>query len=141
MARKEDTTGHSATAGSTTTVRPTRGPDRRNQQPRHPGPAGHHSQPRSGRHQVDQPTPHHPSTDDTTAGKTEETSPPNRHRATTARNRPAGGVLTEADKATIRAAVLALPPLTDEQIDGICEVITVARHRWQREDHHRKTTQ
>jgi len=31
--------------------------------------------------------------------------------------------------------VLALPPLTDEQVDRICEVITTARHRWQREDH------
>jgi len=31
--------------------------------------------------------------------------------------------------------VLALPPLTDEQVDRICEVITTARHSWQRADH------
>jgi hypothetical protein len=30
--------------------------------------------------------------------------------------------------------VLALPPLTDEQIDQLCEVILTARQRWARED-------
>jgi hypothetical protein len=29
---------------------------------------------------------------------------------------------------------LALPPLTDEQIDGLCEVIVTARERWAREN-------
>jgi hypothetical protein len=30
--------------------------------------------------------------------------------------------------------VLALPPLTDEQIDRLCEVIVTARQRWAREE-------
>jgi len=40
------------------------------------------------------------------------------------------------DRAAIRAAVAALPPLTDEQADALCDVIIAARKRWQREDRH-----
>ena len=40
--------------------------------------------------------------------------------------------LTDEDRAAIRAAVAALPPLTDE----LCDVIIAARKRWQREDRH-----
>jgi hypothetical protein len=37
--------------------------------------------------------------------------------------------LTDQDRAAIRAAVLALPPLTEEQIKEICEVIVNFRQR------------
>jgi hypothetical protein len=40
--------------------------------------------------------------------------------------------LTDEDRAAIHAAVAALPPLTDEQIDALCEVIIAARKRRQR---------
>ncbi len=36
---------------------------------------------------------------------------------------PRRGPLTRAQRDAIRAAVAALPPLTDDQIDGLCEVI------------------
>jgi hypothetical protein len=39
--------------------------------------------------------------------------------------------LTDEDRAAIHAAVAALPPLTDEQIDALCEVIIAARKRRQ----------
>jgi hypothetical protein len=42
--------------------------------------------------------------------------------------------LSDKEREAIRAAVLALPPLTDEQIDGLCEVIVTARERWAREN-------
>ena len=41
------------------------------------------------------------------------------------------GPLTAQAREHIRAAVLALPPLTDEQIDALCEVIANARIRRQ----------
>jgi hypothetical protein len=41
------------------------------------------------------------------------------------------GHLTEQQREHIRQAVLALPPLTDEQVDALCEVITNARVRRQ----------
>src|SRR5262249_8815915 len=37
------------------------------------------------------------------------------------------GELTEADREAIRAATAALPPLTDQQIDALCDVIHNAR--------------
>lgn len=40
--------------------------------------------------------------------------------------------LTDEDRAAIRAAVAALPALTDEQIDALCEIIIAARKRRQR---------
>src|SRR5262249_57082277 len=57
----------------------------------------------------------------TTRGKTA--------RACRPRHRPPTGELTDADKAAIRARVLALPPLTDDQIDALCDVIINARIR------------
>jgi hypothetical protein len=48
--------------------------------------------------------------------------------------RAAPWTLTDQDRAAIRAAVAALPPLTDEQVDALCDVIIAARKRWQRED-------
>lgn len=39
--------------------------------------------------------------------------------------------LTDEDRKAIRAAVAALPPLTDEQIDALCEIIIAARKRRQ----------
>lgn len=39
------------------------------------------------------------------------------------------GVLSAADRRAIRAAVHALPPLTDEQVDGLSDVILNARIR------------
>lgn len=44
---------------------------------------------------------------------------------------PAPGGLSASDRQAIRAAVAALPPLTDEQIEHLCEVINNlrARHR------------
>ena len=55
---------------------------------------------------------------------------PNRGRG--ARSRP--GVLSEQQRAAIRAQVRALPPLTDGQVDGLCETILNARARWQQHD-------
>ena len=43
--------------------------------------------------------------------------------------------LSNEDLAAVRAAVLALEPMTDEQIDAVCEVITVSRARWGRQPH------
>jgi hypothetical protein len=42
--------------------------------------------------------------------------------------------LTDEDRTAIHAAVAALPPLTDEQVDALCDIIIAARKRWQRED-------
>lgn len=39
--------------------------------------------------------------------------------------------LTDEDRAAICAAVAALPPLTDEQVDALCEIIIAARKRRQ----------
>jgi hypothetical protein len=39
--------------------------------------------------------------------------------------------LTEADREAIRAAIAALPPLTDQQIDDLRDVILNARTRSQ----------
>jgi hypothetical protein len=47
---------------------------------------------------------------------------------------PAAG-LSEQQRATIRAAIAALPPMSNEQVDSVCEVIIAARERWRREDH------
>jgi hypothetical protein len=41
--------------------------------------------------------------------------------------------LTEEDRAAIRAAVAKLPPLTDEQVDALCEIIIAARKRRERQ--------
>jgi len=46
----------------------------------------------------------------------------------------AAEVLSPTQRAAIHAAVLVLPPLTDEQTDALCAVITNARHRWRRQD-------
>jgi len=52
------------------------------------------------------------------------------HPTTSRRN----GVLTEQELQAIDAAVLALPPLTDEQIDALCEVIANAHAKWRAAD-------
>jgi hypothetical protein len=62
------------------------------------------------------------------------------HGPTTTQDRstPRGGSgLSEAQRAAIVAAVLELPPMADEQVDGVCEVIVAARARWRREDERR----
>lgn len=52
--------------------------------------------------------------------------------------RPGTGTLSEHDRQAIRAAVAALPPLTDDQIEHLCEVINNlrARHRQQKSRPH-----
>jgi len=47
-------------------------------------------------------------------------------------------VVSKQDLAAVHAAVDALPPMTDEQIDAICETIQTARARWhtQNTPHH-----
>ena len=40
--------------------------------------------------------------------------------------------LTDEDRTAIRAAVADLPPLTDEEVDALCEIIMAARKRRQR---------
>jgi hypothetical protein len=63
------------------------------------------------------------------------TSQPSRARTgPTTTGRPGGVGVSTQDRDTVRAAVLALAPLTDEQIAAVCEVITVTRERWHRED-------
>lgn len=47
----------------------------------------------------------------------------------TAAFRAGDEVLTEQERAQIRAAVYALPPATEEEINGWCEVIINARVR------------
>lgn len=42
--------------------------------------------------------------------------------------------LSQSDVRKIGAAVRALPPLSDDQIDQLCEVIRIARARWRREE-------
>jgi len=39
-------------------------------------------------------------------------------------------VLTPEQRAAIRTAVLAMPPLTNEQVDAICDALINARARW-----------
>jgi hypothetical protein len=48
-------------------------------------------------------------------------------------------VLTEAQQDAIKAAVAALPPMTDQQVDAVCEVINAARARWRRHTDHPTT--
>ena len=43
--------------------------------------------------------------------------------------RPRRPALTDADREAIHAAIDALPPMTDEQIEAIAEVIIAARER------------
>ena len=45
------------------------------------------------------------------------------------RRRPRPSALTDTEREAIHAAVDALPPMTDEQIDAIAEVIIAARER------------
>jgi len=54
--------------------------------------------------------------------------------ATHSTARPHPDVLSPTQREAIRAAILALPPMTDEQTDALCDVITTARQRWRRED-------
>jgi len=46
------------------------------------------------------------------------------------RRRP--GEVTKADQEAISAAIAALPPLTDDQIDDLCDVIINAREKRRR---------
>jgi hypothetical protein len=46
----------------------------------------------------------------------------------------AGCGLSANERAAIRTAVLALDPMSDDQIAGVCEVIVTTRARWQRDD-------
>lgn len=46
------------------------------------------------------------------------------------RRRTPYGELSAAQVARIQASVLALEPMSDEQIAGVCEVIATARRRW-----------
>jgi len=45
------------------------------------------------------------------------------------RPRPRRSALTDAEREAIHAAIDALPPMTDEQIEAIAEVIIAARER------------
>ncbi|MGH3613077.1 MAG: hypothetical protein ACRDRK_10885 [Pseudonocardia sp.] len=50
-----------------------------------------------------------------------------------------GGVgLSAAERGAIESAVLALPPMTEDQVDRVCEVIVSARTRWRRQSGHRR---
>jgi hypothetical protein len=42
--------------------------------------------------------------------------------------------LSARQRAAIRAAIAALPPMSNEQVDSVCEVIVTARERWHRDD-------
>jgi hypothetical protein len=68
-----------------------------------------------------------------TAGKRADTHAETSAEASAQRHaghrRPGPSPLTDADRKAIHAAVDALPPMTDEQIDGIAEVIIAARER------------
>ena len=44
------------------------------------------------------------------------------------------GVVSAADRARVRDAIRALPPLSDAEVDALCEVIRITRARWARED-------
>jgi len=60
---------------------------------------------------------------------TEPPQPDRDEPTTTADRRRRPGELTDTDRQAIRAAVAALPPLTDEQIDQLCAVILNARRQ------------
>jgi hypothetical protein len=52
--------------------------------------------------------------------------------AVPAQRRASPGTVTDDDRRLLHAAMQALPPMSDEQIDGICDVILNARERWHR---------
>lgn len=52
--------------------------------------------------------------------------------ATGKRRRATQWRLTDEDRAAIRAAVAQMPPLTDAEVDALCEIIMAARKRRQR---------
>ena len=68
-----------------------------------------------------------------TAGKRADTHAETSAEASTQRDagrrRPRPSALTDTEREAIHAAVDALPPMTDEQIDAIAEVIIAARER------------
>jgi hypothetical protein len=74
---------------------------------------------------------HTPERKDTTPGK-------NPRRKTRKSPRRSRSVVSAADRAKVRAAISALPPLSESEVDALCEVIRVTRARWEREDE-RKT--
>ncbi len=71
-----------------------------------------------------------------TAGKRADTHAETSAEASTHRDahpgRPHPSALTDAEREAIHAAVDALPPMTDEQIEAIAEVIIAARERRRR---------
>ena len=67
-----------------------------------------------------------------TAGKRADTHPETSAEGTQrddGRRRPRPSALTDTEREAIHAAVDALPPMTDEQIEAIAEVIIAARER------------
>lgn len=54
--------------------------------------------------------------------------------------RRGGTGLSDLERAQIVAAVYALAPMTEEQVDRVCEVIVSTRARWRREDAGRTET-
>jgi hypothetical protein len=60
------------------------------------------------------------------------TARPHHPSETASKRRATQWQLTDEDRAAIRAAVTALPPLTDEQVEALCEIIIAARKRRQR---------
>jgi hypothetical protein len=68
-----------------------------------------------------------------TAGKRADTHAETSAEASTQRDagrrRPRPSTLTDTEREAIHAAVDALPPMTDEQIEAIAEVIIAARER------------
>ena len=71
-----------------------------------------------------------------TAGKRADTHAETSAEASTHRDahpgQPHPSALTDAEREAIHAAVDALPPMTDEQIEAIAEVIIAARERRRR---------
>ena len=42
--------------------------------------------------------------------------------------------ISPSDRRKIRETIDALPPLSEEEIDALCETIRIVRVRWERED-------
>jgi hypothetical protein len=48
--------------------------------------------------------------------------------------------ISKSDRRKIRETIDALPPLSEEEIDALCETIRIVRAHWEREDETRTTS-
>lgn len=63
-------------------------------------------------------------------------NPPRHQTRQRHRTRHDPGDLSEEERTSIRATVLALPPMSDEQVDALAEAVVFARARHNSRRHH-----